>query len=324
MRPAAAALFWLLLMLSEAPPPETALADWSTTRECGLRPAVQLRTEPRIIGGRDAQLGAWPWQVSLQLYRFGIGYHHVCGGALINKNSVLTAAHCVKRWKHPDFWRVVLGLHHLFDHRGHTVKSLVTAIDIHSNFQRESYENDVALLKLERSVIFNDYIQPICLPDPSLPITDETLCYITGWGSIKEKGQVNYILQEAQVDVFPLYICNSFEWYAGSVSWNMLCAGSEGGEVDSCQGDSGGPLMCYSRNDKKYYLVGITSYGVGCGRPRLPGIYVRLINYRKWVDTRAALFNQTTTLSIKHILIVFTVGWVTFHLALESSNIFFH
>ncbi|KAH0629213.1 hypothetical protein JD844_011110 [Phrynosoma platyrhinos] len=239
-RPAAAS-FWVLVVLTEAPAPEAALAEWSI-RECGLRPAVDLRTEPRIVGGRDAQLGAWPWQVSLQVYRFGIGYHHVCGGALISKNSVLTAAHCIKKWK----------------------------------IQRE------------------------------------------------ETGQVNYILQEAQVDIIPLYLCNSYNWYAGSVSWNMFCAGSEDGEVDTCQGDSGGPLMCYFPTDKKYYLIGITSFGVGCGRPKLPGIYVRIINYRKWVDTHAALFNKTTTVSIEHILIVLTVGWVIVHFALERSNIFFH
>lgn len=55
-------------------------------------------TGTRIVGGQDAQLGGWPWQVSLELYRFGKGFGHVCGGSLINHNSVLTAAHCIKEW----------------------------------------------------------------------------------------------------------------------------------------------------------------------------------------------------------------------------------
>lgn len=72
--------------------------------ECGTRPVVdEITTGTRIIGGHDAQLGAWPWQVSLQVYHFGVGYVHVCGGSLINHNSVLTAAHCVKRWTYVFF-----------------------------------------------------------------------------------------------------------------------------------------------------------------------------------------------------------------------------
>ncbi|XP_072847014.2 transmembrane protease serine 12 isoform X2 [Pogona vitticeps] len=241
--------------------------------ECGTTPLMGLGTKPRIVGGHDAQPGAWPWQVSLQVYRFGVGYHHVCGGSLINNNTVVTAAHCIKQWTHPDFWRVVIGLHHLLKYQTHTIKCLVQAIMIHSDFKKETYENDIAMIKLQKSVIFNDYIQPICIPDSSVFITKETSCYIAGWGSLKEKGRSTYILQEAEVDLIPLYICNRYDWYAGEVSWNMMCAGSAGGHVDSCQGDSGGPLMCYFPNKMKYYLLGITSYGVGCGRPKFPGVY---------------------------------------------------
>ncbi|XP_067320923.1 transmembrane protease serine 12-like [Anolis sagrei] len=291
--------------------------------ECGLRPAVGSQTKPRIVGGHDAQIGAWPWQVSLQVYRFGTGYHHVCGGSLINNNSVLTAAHCIIKWGNPNFWRVVLGLHDLFDHHTHTVKSLVRAILVHSNFKDEFYDNDIALFKLQTSVMFSDHIQPICISNTPRFITQETPCYISGWGSKEEKGKGKYILQEARVNVIPLRVCNKYDWYAGTVTWNMMCAGSEDGEVDSCQGDSGGPLMCYFPKEKRFYLIGITSYGVGCGRPKFPGVYVRISHYRKWINTRA-VFNRTTTVNTQPFLIVLTVGWVTFHLALEKGNFFFH
>ncbi|KAF7246934.1 Transmembrane protease serine 12 [Varanus komodoensis] len=67
--------------------------------DCGTRPFVdEISAGNRIIGGHDAQPGAWPWQVSLQVYHFGVGYYHVCGGSLITNNSVLTAAHCIKKW----------------------------------------------------------------------------------------------------------------------------------------------------------------------------------------------------------------------------------
>uniref|UniRef100_A0A803TZ10 Peptidase S1 domain-containing protein n=1 Tax=Anolis carolinensis TaxID=28377 RepID=A0A803TZ10_ANOCA len=251
--------------------------------ECGLRPAVEFKTKPRIVGGHDAQIGAWPWQVSLQVYRFGTGYHHVCGGSLINNDSVLTAAHCIMKWRDPHFWRVVLGLHDLYNHNTYTVKSLVRAILVHFNFKNESYDNDIALMKLQTSVIFSDRIQPICISSSPRLITLETPCFISGWGSEKEKGckpgtdlKVNYwvkILLHPKVSKYNDH--NSF------VSFIF-------------QGDSGGPLMCYFPNEKKFYLIGITSYGVGCGRPKFPGVYVRISHYRNWINTRA-IFSRTTT-----------------------------
>uniref|UniRef100_A0A8D2IPE7 Peptidase S1 domain-containing protein n=1 Tax=Varanus komodoensis TaxID=61221 RepID=A0A8D2IPE7_VARKO len=260
----------------------------------------------RIIGGHDAQPGAWPWQVSLQVYHFGVGYYHVCGGSLITNNSVLTAAHCIKKWTDPAVWRVVIGLHHLFHHQYYTVKSQIRAILKHSDFKKESYENDVAMFILTDYVSFNKYIQPICLIDTPHLITDKTTCYISGWGSKEERGRGTYILQEAQVNIIPLFTCNRFDWYAGAIGWNMICAGSETGDVDSCQGDSGGPLTCRFPNDTKYYLIGITSFGIGCGRPKLPGVYVRMSFYRSWIESHLALFSKATIIYI-HCIFIFLI-----------------
>ncbi|KAL7989692.1 hypothetical protein Chor_012358, partial [Crotalus horridus] len=121
-----------------------------------------------------------------------------------------------------------------------------------------------------------------------------------------------HILQEAQVDIIPLQICNSYDWYAGTVSLKMICAGSESGHVDSCQGDSGGPLACYFPDASKYYLIGITSSGVGCGRPKFPGLYVRAASYKKWIYSY--LSNKTNIVGLWLVLILGTAGWITFHL----------
>ncbi|KAL7989684.1 hypothetical protein Chor_012350 [Crotalus horridus] len=188
----------------------------------------------RIVGGHDALPGAWPWQVSLQVYRLGIGYHHICGGVVITNNSLLTAAHCIRKW-------------------------------------------------------------------------NITFCFFI-------KGEKIYILQEAQVDIIPQSICNRYDWYGGAITMNMFCAGSEGGAVDSCQGDSGGPLMCYIQDVTHYYLVGITSFGRGCGRPNNPGIYVRLVNYRNWLKT--LLQSRTTTMNIHNVLILLIIRWIAFHMSL--------
>ncbi|KAF7246937.1 Serine protease 41 [Varanus komodoensis] len=81
-------------------------------------------------------------------------------------------------------------------------------------------------------------------------------------------------------------------------------------------GDSGGPLTCRFPNDTKYYLIGITSFGIGCGRPKLPGVYVRMSFYRSWIESHLALFSKATIIYIHCIFIFLSVGWVSFHLTL--------
>ncbi|XP_062977534.1 transmembrane protease serine 12-like [Elgaria multicarinata webbii] len=208
----------------------------------------------------------------------------------------------------------VIGLHHLYVDDSHTVKRQVGAIMMHSNYDFATFENDIALFILTTFVKYNDYIQPICLPDTLPLLTDETPCYISGWGYTTENGKNEHVLQEAQVDIIPLHVCNRYDWYGGTVAWNMLCAGSADGSVDSCQGDSGGPLMCYFPDVSKYYLMGITSSGYGCGKPNFPGIYVRTANYTSWINSH--LHNKNPIVNIRFVLIFSAVVWITFHIVL--------
>ncbi|XP_060615793.2 transmembrane protease serine 12-like [Anolis sagrei] len=303
-------LLALMTFLAEAPP--TLLSTGNLPEECGRRKVVnEPATGMRIIGGRNAQAGAWPWQVSLQIHHRNRGYLHLCGGSLINEAYVLSAGHCTVKVLNPGRWRAVFGLHHLYMKTNYTIIRHIEAILRHHDFNKITQENDLALFKLSRPVKYNDYVQPICIYNSSHLLTNETPCFISGWGMTRENGSASYILQEAQVKLFPLKICNSGSWYMGTISKNSVCAGSESGNVDTCQGDSGGPLMCYFPNEDKYYVIGITSYGYGCGRPRSPGIYVRLAKYTDWLDS--TLQNRTTTLGSHHLLIFLTVLWVAFH-----------
>ncbi|KAF4792737.1 plasminogen-like protein [Turdus rufiventris] len=106
-------------------------------------------------------------------------------------------------------------------------------------------------------------------------------------------GKTSSVLKEAQVGILPNSLCNSSEGYAGLLDDKALCAGAWAGGTDSCQGDSGGPLACYHPDTDTFFLVGIASFGVGCGRPRYPGIYVRLSQYRSWIKAKLLLINST-------------------------------
>ncbi|XP_042303513.1 transmembrane protease serine 12-like [Sceloporus undulatus] len=246
--------------------------------ECGKRIIDnEIETGTRIIGGHDAQPGAWPWQVSLQFYRSGGRFVHICAGSLINSYSVLTAAHCTRKRTNRKLWRAAFGYYHVYRSTQYTKRSKIKAIKIHFAYNQATYDNDIALFQLSKPIEYNDYIQPVCLPHSSLSLSEETECYIAGWGMKKEKGKGSFILQEAQ-------------------------------------GDSGGPLVCYVQDENKFYQIGITSHGYGCGRPRFPGIYVRLAKYTGWLRSR------TTTLSIHHTLTFLPVLWVIFHCTKTTPN----
>ncbi|NXF99475.1 TMPSC protease, partial [Sakesphorus luctuosus] len=236
-----------------------------------------------IVGGHEAPAGAWPWVVSLQALRGGLRFFHLCGGVLLSRRAVLTAGHCVQGRRNPCFWRAVLGLHNLHRHGPHTVKRSIRRILVHSEFDSETFENDLAVFELSRAVQLSLHIQPLCLPPAPLGprLENGSDCYVSGWGHTSEKGKISDVLKEARVEILPHSLCNSSKGYAGLIHDKVLCAGDWAGGTDTCQGDSGGPLMCY--HPDRYYLIGIASFGAGCGRPRYPGIYVRLSQYRTWI-----------------------------------------
>ncbi|KAM9319910.1 transmembrane protease serine 12 [Gastrophryne carolinensis] len=251
---------------------------------CGQRPLVDTLGS-RIIGGRDALPGAWPWQASLQ-YVVPNGYKHLCGGSLIGHTWVITAAHCIKGKRNPTFWRAVFGINSISDPSPTRKISAVTGIYVHVNFNYITMDNDIALMQLESSITYTDYIQPVCLATRELPIDSMTQCFITGWGTTAPGGEASDILQEAQIDIIPSSLCNSHGWYNGLISSNMICAGYEGGGIDTCQGDSGGPFVCYIPERDQFYQLGVTSFGFGCAEAHHPGVYTRVPNYGRWMATR--------------------------------------
>ncbi|XP_015742321.1 transmembrane protease serine 12 isoform X2 [Coturnix japonica] len=268
----------------------------------------------RIVGGDTAPLGSWPWAVSLQVQLVGVRFAHICGGALVSENSVLTAAHCTTGRMDPYYWRAVMGTNNIWKHSKHVLKRRIARIYVHPEFNRETFENDIALFQLRSAVHYSDYIQPICLPPihPYLYADNKIKCFISGWGHVREKGKPSSVLQEAGVEIIPSHVCNSSQSYGGLINANMICAGSPSGGVDSCQGDSGGPLACHYPPANKFYVIGVTSFGLGCGHPNFPGIYVRLAPYRRWIKSQLLLIS-TATAPASTALTLTAIGVVLLH-----------
>ncbi|XP_022375502.1 transmembrane protease serine 12 isoform X1 [Enhydra lutris kenyoni] len=252
--------------------------------DCGTAPLADVLEGSRIVGGTAAQTGAWPWVVSLQI-QSGKILAHICGGSLVKSKWVLTAAHCTKDTRDPLMWRAVIGTNSIKGHHHpHSKKIKVKAIIIHPDFNLENYVNDIALFHLKKAVRYTEYIQPICLPfDVFQKLDQNTKCFISGWGRTEEEGNATDVLQEAEVHYISRKICGS-EWsYGKMIPDTSFCAGHEDGIFDTCRGDSGGPLMCYLPEHKRFFVMGITSYGYGCGRKNFPGVYCGPSFYQKWL-----------------------------------------
>ncbi|KAM9514682.1 transmembrane protease serine 12 [Guaruba guarouba] len=259
--------------------------------------AAQHGMQSYVFGSQDV-LDTHCWLGSGQPLAFSLYLEQLCCISALTTVAfpvvLTTAAQSAHSFRDPYTWRAVLGVHNLRQHSAHTTRRYIRSIAVHPEFKRDTFENDIALLELSSAVRYGSTIQPICLPPAHLhPHSHNgTECFITGWGRKKEKGKISAVLQEAQVEIIPSDVCNSSDAYGGLLNDNMICAGSLWGGIDTCQGDSGGPLACYYPPTNRYYLIGIASFGVGCGRPRFPGIYVRFSQYRRWIQSELQLKNK--------------------------------
>ncbi|KAE8599431.1 hypothetical protein XENTR_v10017183 [Xenopus tropicalis] len=254
---------------------------------CGNRPLFNKGS--RIVGGQNSPPGKWPWMVSIQSPT-GKEFSHLCGGSVLNEIWVLTAAHCFKhleRKEETKSWRLVFGANNL-----KVLESSVQIRKIKEVVQPKAYNptteaNDITLLRLDKPIVFTDYVQPACFPTEFANVEKKTDCYIAGWGVLdEESGEPSEILQEARVHQIDSKKCNSKDWYDGSIGEYNLCAGHEKGGIDSCQGDSGGPLMCKTQKSRTYAVVGITSWGSGCARGKKPGVYTSTKYFIKWIASK--------------------------------------
>jgi len=261
---------------------------------CG-RPVIgqPARNKPlldhgKIVGGSDAQKGAFPWQVMFWDYK----RRAFCGGALLNERWILTAAHCFANEVVTNTAiEVRLGRHDqsMPDEPTQFVTG-IAEVKKHPDFSRETFDNDIALVRVTDHIPFTEFIQPVCLGNDSNRIDDHffrsktmKLGHVTGWGLLKEGGPQPKYLQELKLPIQLQSVCSNSTTF--KVSKNMFCAGYAQEIVgDACKGDSGGPFVSKGPpENERWIILGVVSWGEGCGRQGKYGFYTKIHNYYDWI-----------------------------------------
>ncbi|XP_078067111.1 chymotrypsinogen A-like [Mustelus asterias] len=246
-------------------------------RNCGV-PAISpvITGYSRIVNGESAVPGSWPWQVSLQ-QRSGF---HFCGGSLINENWVVTAAHCSVSTRHV----VVVGDYNKCSADGKSQSIAVAKAITHPDWNSNTINYDITLVKLSSPVTFNQQVSPVCLAGASDIVSAGKMCVTTGWGLTNSNAfGTPCILQQTSLPILSKTQCQKY--WGNMISDVMVCAGASG--ASSCMGDSGGPLVCQERG--AWTLVGIVSWGSGSCSTRRPGVYARVNEFSNWIDQTLAM-----------------------------------
>lgn len=259
-------------------------------------PTLTYAAPLAIINGTEAPEGQSPWMVGLVQAQVANDFDaQFCGGTLIGAEWVLTAAHCTydeaSQPFAPSDLAVVVGRRQLSSQAGE--RSQIDQIFRHPAFDLTTNDADIALLHLSKP----SNLAPVVLSNPQ-HVDEEapaTPGLVMGWG-ITAQGNSADLLQQAELPIVPIEACRTlYHRYGVEISPDMLCAGSATERIDACVGDSGGPLLVWDAAAKLWQQIGVISWGAGCAKPGIFGVYTRVASFTTWIQTTTGIDMGVTT-----------------------------
>ena len=229
--------------------------------------------QDKIVGGTNVQdISEAPYTVK---FRYG------CGGSIINKDWVITAAHCQRILPYG-------GIAGTLDANGKGIAINVAKVIVHPKYDSWKQSYDVALVKLKKSLdLTSTVLRAIPIADSTYVqsgLEDEGInAIVYGWGLEAEGGgSLSRYLNKVEVPIVSNETANEADSYNGGLDETMIAAGLEEGGKDACQGDSGGPLITQN-SFGEHTLIGIVSWGAGCARAKKYDVYARVSFVADWI-----------------------------------------
>ncbi|XP_048873133.1 trypsin [Brienomyrus brachyistius] len=253
--------------------------------------------QSRIVGGYAPAPHSIKYMVSIQNDKG----QHFCGGSLINKYWVLTAAHCNIG---SSQMVIVAGDYSLSVYEGTEQFFTPRVLVPHPEYNKSTNNADIMLIRLKVPVQLNSFVTVAPLPRQGASVSEGRVCRVSGWGYTSSSGaQIPATLRTVKVPIVSAVHCNSSQSFGGNITANMICAGYSAGGKDACKGDSGGPLVCEGR------VYGVVSWGNSCASAKYPGVYTAVSQYRSWIDqTINSFYGKYITATVFYKCLCYSTG----------------
>ncbi|XP_036324547.1 chymotrypsin-1-like [Rhagoletis pomonella] len=237
------------------------------------------QSNPRIVGGEAAPEGFAPYQISMQ----NLKGRHFCGGAIIDQRWIITASHCVSGASATKL-QIFTGAQNLKNNTGKYYYP--DRIVMHTSYNHPPYANDIALLHLNDTIVFDEHTQAVKYGYESLKKDDELV--LTGWGTMALGGSIPDILQTLTVRVVPYDECRKShpDNLSNYVDVGHLCTFNDNGK-GACHGDSGGPLVHNGT------LVALVNWGLPCAKG-YPDVHASVAYYHDFIRTHLSATTEAT------------------------------